>query len=92
MIFRILVQNLKQLSLSQSSHQLPLSLASEIKCEITKIVAIDAFIDELIECKETVAAADSQTDDSIRIILKKDIESRSLPPIDVLRFNGDPSK
>ena len=92
MIFRILVQTLKQLSLSQikiSSHQLPLSLASEIKCEI---VAIDAFIDELIECKETVAAADSQTDDSIRIILKKDIESRSLPPIDVLRFNGDPSK
>ena len=92
MIFRILVQNLKQLSLSQikiSSHQLPLSLASEIKCEI---VDIDAFIDELIECKETVAAADSQTDDSIRIILKKDIESRSLPPIDVLRFDGDPSK
>ena len=69
-----------------------LSLASENKCETSKIVAIDAFIDELIEGKETVVAADSQTDDSIRIILQKDIESRSLPPIDILRFDGDPSK
>ena len=69
-----------------------LSLASETKCEITKIVAIDAFIDELIEGKETVVAADSQADYSIRIILQKDIEFRSLPPIDVLRVDGDPSK
>ena len=46
----------------------------------------------LAEGKETVVAADSQTDDSIRIILQKDIESRSLPPIDILRFDGDPSK
>ena len=35
-----------------------LSLASENKCETSKIVAIDAFIDELIEGR------DSQTDDS----------------------------
>ena len=37
-----------------------LSLPSENKCETPKIVAIDAFIDELIEAKETVVAADSQ--------------------------------
>ena len=69
-----------------------LSSASENKCETPKIADIDALIDELIESKETVLAADSHTDDSIRIILQKDIESRSLPPIDVLRFDGDPSK
>ena len=69
-----------------------LSLASENKCQTPKIVVIDAFIDELIEGKETVVAADSQADDSIRIILQKDIESRSLEPIDVLRFDGDCSK
>ena len=69
-----------------------LSLASENKSETYKIVAIDAFIDELIEGKETVVAADSQTDDSNRIILQKDIEPRSLPPIVVLRCDGDSSK
>ena len=47
------------------------SLASENKCETPRVVAIDAFIDELIEGKEMVVAADSQTDDSIRIILQK---------------------
>ena len=47
---------------------------------------------ELIESKETVVAADSQTDDSIRIILQKDIEYCSLPPVYVPRFDGDPSK
>ena len=69
-----------------------LSLAWENKCETPKIADIDALIDELIESKETVLATDSHTDDSIRIILQKDIESRSLPPIDVLRFDGHPSK
>ena len=46
----------------------------------------------LIEGKETVVAADSKTEDSIRIILQKVIESCSLPPIDVLRFDSDSSK
>ena len=45
-----------------------------------------------LEDKETVVAADSQTDESIRIILQKDIEFRRLPPIDVLRFAGNLSK
>ena len=31
-------------------------------------------------------------DDSIRIILQKDIESCGLPPIDVFRFDADPTK
>ena len=53
-----------------------------------KVVVIDKLI---IEGKETVAA-DSQADDSIRVTLQKDIESCSLPPIDILRFDGDPSK
>ena len=35
-----------------------LSLASENNCETPTIVAIDAFIDELIEGKETVVAAE----------------------------------
>ena len=69
-----------------------LSLASENKCETPKILVIDTFIDKLTEGNETVVAADSQTDDSIRIILPKDIESRSLQSIDVLRFDGDRSK
>ena len=43
-----------------------LTLASENKCETPKIVAIDAFIDELIEGKEAVATVDCQTEDSIR--------------------------
>ena len=49
-------------------------------------------MDELIEGKERVVATDSQTDNSIRIILQKDIESGTLPPIDVIRFDEDPSK
>ena len=53
---------------------------------------IESYMASLAEGKETVVAADSQTDDSIRIILQKDIDFRSLPPIDILRFDGDPSK
>ena len=34
---------------------------------------------------------DSQTEHSIRIILKKDIESRSLPLTNAIRFDGDSS-
>ena len=45
-----------------------------------------------VEDKETVVAGDSQTDDSIRIILQNDIESRRLPPIDAFRFVGNLSK
>ena len=37
------------------------------------MVAIDAFTDELIDGKETVAATVSQIDNSIRIILQKKI-------------------
>ena len=51
-----------------------LSLASENKSETSKIVAIEAFIDESIGGKETVVATDSEADDSIRIIFQKDIE------------------
>ena len=46
-----------------------------------------------MEGENTVVAAASQTEDSIRINLQqKDVESRTLPPIDVLRFDGDPRK
>ena len=69
-----------------------LPLASENKSETSKTVAIDALIDELIEGKETIFAAERQTDDSVRIILQNNIESRSLLPFHVLRFDGNPSK
>ena len=45
-----------------------------------------------VEGKETVVSGDSQTDDSIRGISQKDIESGHLPPIDVFRFVGNLSK
>ena len=45
-----------------------------------------------VEGKETVVSGDSQTDDSIRRILQKDIESGRFPPIDVFRFVGNLSK
>ena len=38
---------------------------------------IESNMASLAEGKETVVPADSQTDDSIRIILQKDIESHS---------------
>ena len=69
-----------------------LSLASENKCKTRKLVVINAYIGELIEGKETVAGKVNPTDYSTRIILQKVMESRSLPPIDVLRLDGGPSK
>ena len=55
-----------------------------------KIAEMQGIGKTSVTCILSRHAADSQTDDSIRIILQKDIESCSFSPIDVLRFDGDP--
>ena len=58
------------------------------KKQISKIT-VDSFIDELVEIEETVT---SKGNDflSAQQVLQREFESRSLPPIELKRFDGNP--
>ena len=53
--------------------------------------SIDSFIDTLIEGSETVTNTTIDQSSSTMALLERDLESRNLPPIELLRFNGNPS-
>lgn len=48
------------------------------------------FHRDLIECTET--AIEKGMPQTTMILLKRDVESSSLPPMELLRFNKNPSK
>ena len=52
---------------------------------------IDSFIDTLIKGSETVT--NSTVDQSLctETLLERDLESRNLPPMEILTYNGNPS-
>ena len=52
---------------------------------------IDKFIDDLIEGKETKLLS-SELVSSLHFTIQPEYESRTLPPIDLHRFDGDASK
>ena len=52
---------------------------------------VDSFIDQFIEGKETVLGTSSASF-TVQDILKPELESRHLPPIDLLRFSGNPTE
>ena len=56
----------------------------------TKQEPVDQFIDDLIEGQETSLKFDHPSV-SLQLALKQEYESRHLPPIQLRRFDGDPS-
>ena len=53
--------------------------------------SIDSFIDTLIEGSETVKNAIVDQSSSTMALLEQYLESRNLAPMELLRFNGNPS-
>ena len=59
----------------------------------TVIVATDKFIEEILEGKEfSSSQLDPTSALSIADALKKELEFRQLPPVDLLTFDGNPTK
>ena len=52
----------------------------------------DEFIDELIEGQETIISSDACNKFTPLTFLKAEYESCNLPPIELYKFSGDPSK
>ena len=53
--------------------------------------SIDSFIDTLIEGSETVIKTTIDQSSSTMALLERDLESRNIPSMELLRFNGNPS-
>ena len=53
--------------------------------------SIDSFIDTLIGGRETVINTTIDQSSSTMALLERDLESRNLPPMELLRFSGKPS-
>ena len=60
-------------------------------CNINTSHSIDSFIDTLIEGSETVINTTIDQFSSTIALLEPDLESRNLPPMELLRFNRNPS-
>ena len=54
--------------------------------------SFDEFIDEHIEGQETIISSDACNKFDALTFLKAEYESRNLPPIELYKFSGDPSK
>ena len=54
--------------------------------------SVDEFIDEIIEGQETIISSDVCNKFDALTFLKAEYESRNLPPIELYKFSGDPSK
>ena len=52
---------------------------------------IDSFIDTLIEGSETVTNFTVDQSLCTETLLERDLESRNLPPMEILTYNGNPS-
>ena len=53
--------------------------------------SIDSFIDTLIEGSKTVINTAIDQSSSTTALLQRDLESRNLPSMELLRFSGNPS-
>ena len=53
---------------------------------------IDSFIDLLIEGQETVLSAVTSENITVAAALQQELETRHLPPIDLIRFDANPLK
>ena len=54
--------------------------------------SVSEFIDKLIEGKETIISSDNCNKYDALTFLKVEQEPRNLPPIELYKFSGDPSK
>ena len=54
--------------------------------------SIDRFIDELVEGEESSFASQTRTSVNLTLALQQEVDSNNLPPISLIRFNGNPSK
>ena len=54
--------------------------------------SIDGFIDELVEGEESSSACQTRTSVNLTLALQQEVNLRSLPPIPLIRFVGNPSK
>ena len=60
-------------------------------CNRNTCRSTDSFIDTLFEGSETVTNTATDQSSSTMALLERDLESRNLPPMELLRFNGNPS-
>ena len=54
--------------------------------------SIDIFIDELVEGEESLIMSQPRMQVNPTLALQQEFESRNLPPIPLIRFDGNPSK
>ena len=54
--------------------------------------SIDSFIDELVEVEESSFASQTRTSVNLTLALQQEVNSRNLPTITLMRFDGNPSK
>ena len=60
-------------------------------CNTNTSHSIDSFIDTLIKESETVIKTTIDQFSFTMALLERDLELRNLPPLELLRFNGNPS-
>lgn len=91
-------QNNQNITLSHTNQDISDELDNSNKqhtINLTETVnhkSVDYFIDELVEGKETIISTDFCKHFDALTFLKAEYESRNLPPIELYKFSGDPSK
>ena len=62
------------------------------KTHVNVAQSIDSFIDELVEGEESSFASRTRTRVNLTLALQQEVDSDNLPPIPLIRFEGNPSK
>ena len=62
------------------------------KTHVNVAQSIDSFIDELVEGEESSFASRTRTSVNFTLALQQEVDSDNLPPIPLIRFEGNPSK
>ena len=62
------------------------------KTHVNVAQSIDSFIDELVEGEESSFASRTRTSVNFTLALQQEVDSDNLPPIPLIRFDGNPSK
>ena len=62
------------------------------KTHVNVVQSIDSFIDELVEGEESSFASRTRTSVNFTLALQQEVDSDNLPPIPLIRFEGNPSK
>ena len=81
-------QNKNEIKFSSESTESNLKI--EKPCTVAR--SLNSFIDDLVEGEESYNNPISEISVSPTLALKQEFESRNLPPIPLIRFDGNPSR